>query len=89
MTDDIIKRPDNPTALDRPSTLTQEEAERLADTLKAGRSENTKATYAFLWKQWEAWCSTNGHSPLPAVPEVLALYLSDMVAGRRIPGKPG
>lgn len=81
MTDDIIKRPPDSTALDRPSTLTQEEAERLADTLKAGRSENTKATYAFLWKQWEAWCSTNGHQALPAVPEVLALYLSDMVAG--------
>lgn len=75
---DIIKA--NPGALGTPTTLRPEEAERLGETLKYGRSENTKKTYASAWKAWESWCQARSHSPLPASPEVLALYVADIVA---------
>ena len=81
MTTDLTRRSTN--ALGKPTELSQEEAERLGETLKAGRSQNTKATYAAAWKAWELWCQVHGHTPLPADPEVIALYVSDLVSSGR------
>lgn len=72
-----------PGALGQASSISQEEAERLGDTLKAGRAENTKLAYAKAWRYWEEWCREHGHCPIPAEPDVLALYLSDRVASGR------
>ena len=52
----------------------------LADTLARGsRSENTQRAYRSAWGAFEGWALENGLSPLPADPEVVAIYLAHLV----------
>jgi len=43
-----------------------------------GHSENTRIAYASDWAQFELWCNVQGMMALPAVPEVIAIYLTAM-----------
>ena len=49
---------------------------RLADYLAASTAENTRRAYAGDFAHFAAWCAQYGAAPLPAAPEVVALYLS-------------
>jgi len=66
-----------------PSGLTAVDQERVADALASSRSASTRLAYASAWRGWETWCSARGASPLPAVPELLAAYLTEQAATGR------
>ncbi len=67
-----------------PSGLTAVDQERVADALASSRSASTRLAYASAWRGWETWCSARGASPLPAVPELLAAYLTEQAATGRV-----
>jgi integrase len=45
---------------------------------KHSASDNTRRGYASDWRQFTAWCDTNGVVSLPAAPETIALYIADV-----------
>ena len=51
--------------------------------LREERPANTSRAYDTYWQQWYQWCRDNGHSALPAEPEVLAYWLHWLVTGPR------
>lgn len=52
---------------------------RQGDSIEeAARSANTKRLYATAWNQFEAWCAKHGLVPLPADPETVRLYATDL-----------
>ena len=63
--------------------------EEAADALaKRSVAENTRRSYKSDWESWEAFCSAHGFAALPADPEHVRLYLTQLTqyAGRK--GKP-
>ena len=62
-----------------PTTLTDEQRKRVADALESAQSENTRRNYAGQFRKFCAWCEHDGQSPLPASPEVVAVYAADLV----------
>ncbi|SJN09878.1 Mobile element protein [Leucobacter sp. 7(1)] len=63
------------------SPLTEEEVERVVAALAESRSPATRRAYASKWKGWVKWCSITQRSALPASPENVAAYLSEMAEG--------
>lgn len=51
---------------------------RLADYLAASVAPATVRAYRSDWADFAAWCERYGAAPLPAAPEIVALYLSDL-----------
>ncbi|MDJ0828071.1 MAG: tyrosine-type recombinase/integrase [Rhodobacter sp.] len=47
---------------------------------KASTAENTNKAYAADWKHFARWCRQKGTDPLPPSPEMIGLYLTDLVA---------
>lgn len=48
-----------------------------ADTYaRASKSNRTWRQYASVWKQFQAWCSEHGHTPLPASTPTLRAYVA-------------
>jgi site-specific recombinase XerD len=45
------------------------------------RAANTTRAYRSDWADFVAWCGMQGHPPLPAAPETVALYLTDGAKG--------
>ena len=45
--------------------------------LAAAEAVSTRRNYATDWRAFVAWCAAHGVTPLPAAPEVVALYLTD------------
>lgn len=45
----------------------------------AALAESTRASYETGWRHFTAWCARFGFTPLPAEPEVIALYLGAYV----------
>ena len=43
-------------------------------------SENTRRAYTHDWAQWVAWCSMFGAEPLPADPEMVRLYVTELAS---------
>ncbi|MBN9756018.1 Integrase [Pseudonocardia sp. Ae406_Ps2] len=61
--------------------LTPEEAAYVA----AARSPNTRRGYASDWREFSGWCARNGHAPLPAAPEALSGYITELAgAGAKV-----
>ncbi|HEV2121359.1 MAG TPA: site-specific integrase, partial [Chloroflexota bacterium] len=56
-------------------------AGRARDYIKESRAENTRRAYRSDWNDFAAWCKSHGMTALPAAPETVALYLTDL-AGR-------
>lgn len=60
------------------------EIRRLADEAnrlrRKARSANTIEAYEKDWRRFTAWCEQLGLEPLPALPEVVALYVADHLA---------
>jgi len=47
---------------------------------QANRAEATNKAYASDWAHFAAWCSTHGLDSLPAEPETVALYVTDLAS---------
>lgn len=45
-------------------------------------SENTLKTYGKDWEQYGRWCRMRGTDPLPPSPELVEIYVADLVAPR-------
>jgi site-specific recombinase XerD len=48
--------------------------------LEASKADNTKRAYRSDWAHFAGWCAAHGLPALPASPETVALYLSDLAA---------
>ena len=68
-----------------PSSLVDEAGDRARAYVRAARSENTRRAYAADWRNFNAWATSAGLTPLPASPETVGLYLA-AEAGRLRPG---
>lgn len=59
--------------------------ERLVDTARdyaaAAASENTLKAYGADWAHFARWCRMAGADPLPASPELVGLYITDLATG--------
>src|SRR5262245_8099779 len=61
-----------------------ERRERMAQLARASKAERTWRAYGSDWQVWETWATANGATALPANPERVAEFLSDMSAMRKI-----
>lgn len=52
--------------------------ERANEFAKSSRASSTRRGYVTAYACFEAWCARDGFCPMPAKPEVVALYLSDL-----------
>jgi integrase len=50
----------------------------------ASKADATWAAYASDWRVWTTWAQANGLAELPANPEDVAAFLSDMSAARKV-----
>ena len=55
-------------------------AETARDYARAAASENTLKAYARDWAAFARWCRMRGADPLPAAPQLIGLYIADLVA---------
>ena len=55
-------------------------ADRADKFAKQAKAKNTIKAYRSDWCHFDSWCRTHGQSSLPATPEILALYVSDLSA---------
>lgn len=62
----------------------QELGEQARAYVQAGVSSNTRRAYRAAWAHFTSWCSARALAPLPAAPETVALYLTDLAATRRV-----
>ena len=61
--------------------LTASEAAYVA----AARAPNTRRGYASDWREFSTWCLRAGHEPLPAAPEALSGYITELAgAGAKV-----
>ena len=54
--------------------------ETARDYARAAVSDNTLRAYAQDWAQFARWCRMRGTEPLPALPELIGLYIADLAA---------
>ena len=52
-------------------------------TLRAARAQSTIRAYQHDWSQFQAWCRQKGLSALPAAPQTVVLYGTDLIKNRR------
>lgn len=64
-----------------PGLVTDAEAERVREALASSRAGNTAYRYSLAWLAWRRWCEQRGCAALPAVPALLAVYLTERAAG--------
>jgi len=55
--------------------------EQAREYARAGKAPNTRRAYATGWKLFEAWCVRVSLKPLPAAPETVALFLTELASG--------
>ena len=53
------------------------------DYANLAKTPNTRRAYRADWADFTAWCRVHGRTPLPAVPETVALYLSALADHRK------
>ena len=51
-------------------------ADAVARAVQDADAENTRKSYGGAWRTFAAWCANHGARPLPATPEIVALYLA-------------
>lgn len=64
-------------AIERPLDL----AERARSYAVASRSQATLRAYAGDWSHFTTWCAVHGREALPAAPETVAIYITDLADG--------
>jgi len=57
---------------------TEEQIKRLRKWADKGVPKNTQEAYTRDWEDFERWCKQYGHPSLPAAPQTLVLYASDL-----------
>ena len=57
--------------------MPSEAAARVAEALADALAPTTVRTYQAVWRGFQAWADEHGFTPLPAAPEVVAMYLTD------------
>jgi integrase len=58
-------------------------ADRASDFISHSKAGNTVRAYRADWAHFESWCQVHGQISLPAAPETVALYLTDLAATHR------
>ena len=53
-------------------------AKRASEFAHQSKAANTIRAYASDWEQFDAWCKAHGQSSLPATPETVVLYVTDL-----------
>lgn len=56
----------------------QETADRAREYVRQSKAANTRRAYRADWEHFTSWCMSHGCTALPAAPETVALYLSDL-----------
>lgn len=51
--------------------------------MEAAKAENSRRAYRSDWRLFEAWCRSHGLVCLPAAPETVALYMTDLAADHK------
>ena len=76
-----------PTDLILPNRLTDTEigplaeiADRASEFIHNSKSKNTIRAYRADWEHFEFWCRVHGRISLPATPDTVALYVTDLAA---------
>jgi len=72
------------------SALQGREVARLEDLarqargfIEAAKAQNSRRAYRSDWRHFESWCRSHGLACLPAAPETVALYLTDLAADHK------
>ncbi len=55
-------------------------ADRASEFIHQSKAKNTVRAYRADWTHFEGWCKAHGQSSLPATPETVALYVTDLSA---------
>lgn len=55
-------------------------ADRASEFIHQSKSKNTIRAYRADWSNFESWCKSHGQSSLPANPDTVALYVTDLAA---------
>lgn len=66
------------------STALQETVNQAKEFIDNSSSASTKRAYRSDWKHFVGWCKSNGFSPLPAMPETICLYLSQLASTKKL-----
>lgn len=53
-------------------------ADRASEFVQQSKAKNTIRAYHADWCHFESWCKAHGQSALPATPETVALYVTDL-----------
>src|ERR1700754_4472395 len=61
--------------------LPAELIERAHDYMSESLSERTREAYSRWWKRFTAWCDRHRRQALPASPETIAAWLTDLADG--------
>jgi integrase len=76
---DLLPVPENSPATEQLARLVaQAEA-----SFRAARARSTLRAYAHDWHRFQAWCGQNGFVSLPAGPQAIILYSTDLIKNRR------
>jgi len=62
----------------RPLATIDELIDRAKDLGRASKSSSTRTAYASDWRDFTGWCATHGLQSLPATPQTIALYVTDL-----------
>jgi site-specific recombinase XerD len=62
-----------------PATL----AQQTRDYIRGSKAANTRKAYRSDWRDFEGWCAAHNLISLPATPETVAMYISDLAATRK------
>ncbi len=57
-------------------------AAKVRDYIGHAKASATRRAYASDWRHFERWCHTRGLPSLPATPEGVAMYVSDLADSR-------
>ena len=75
---------DNDLVTVEPAPLPAERRELMERLARGSKAEATWEAYAADWRIWEDWAVANGALPMPADPDRVAQFLTDMTTSRKI-----
>lgn len=79
---DLVRAEDAQSAL---AVATNARASEAAERfLGKSKAPNTLRAYAADWRHFALWCADAARAPLPATPETVALYLSDLATDHKV-----
>lgn len=80
MTNDIVPSKDDAALPVELNDLADEAHDFILHT----RAERTRIAYANVWKRFTGWCAAKGLEAMPATPDVVALYVTDMARDYKV-----